>query len=285
MHLLMLLGGLSLSWGLRYFWITDISADWSDRWQQGLRGLLFAPLLMLTTAIAILWMGPQGQMVWAWEGWLSYTLAIGWLSLAALCWLHLVWQGQRTLQRIRSYPQTQLQERSVRVLDLPMLYSAQVGFWQPELVVSRGLIDTLDDPHLQAVLLHEQAHHYYHDTFWFFWLGWARRLTAWLPQTESIWQELLMLRELRADRWVAQQTDALLLAEALLLVVSTPPILSEDVCAAFSSVVPPSRLSQRIEALFLEAKPDSQKYFQTDLWSWVWLLFALLPLVSIPFHT
>ncbi len=284
MHLLMLLGGLGLSWGLRYFWTTDSRADWSERWQQGLQGLLFAPLMMLTTAIAILCMGPQGQMVWPWEGWLSYMLAIGWLSLAALCWLHLLWQGQRTLQQIRSYPQTQRQGRSMRVLDLPMLYSAQVGFWQPELVVSQGLLDKLDLPHLEAVLLHEQAHQYYRDTFWFFWLGWARRLTAWLPQSESIWQELLALRELRADRWVAQQTDPLLLAEALLLVVSTPLLLEQNICAGFSSVAPPSRLTQRIDALFTEAKPVTQRQLQSEIWSWGWMLLVLMPLLSIPFH-
>ncbi|MBW4553297.1 MAG: M56 family metallopeptidase [Aphanocapsa sp. GSE-SYN-MK-11-07L] len=283
MHLLILLSGLGVSWGLRYFWTVDTSADWSERWQQGLKGLLFAPLLMLTSAIAVIWMGPQGQMVWLWEGWLSYVLAIGFLSLAAVCWLHLIWQGQRTLQQIRAYPQTELLGRSVRVLDLAMPYSAQVGFWQPELVVSQGLLDKLDYPHLEAVLLHEQAHHYYRDTFWFFWLGWARRLTAWLPQSDSVWQELLVLRELRADRWVAEQTDALLLAEALLLVVSTPPILDQNICAAFSSVAPPSRLMQRIEALFTDAAP--QRHLQTNLWSWGWLLLVWLPLLSIPFHS
>jgi Zn-dependent protease with chaperone function len=45
-------------------------------------------------------------------------------------------------------------------------------------------------------LAHEQAHAHYRDTFWFFWLN---VLTSWLPHTEALWQEILFLREIRAD--------------------------------------------------------------------------------------
>jgi Zn-dependent protease with chaperone function len=88
-----------------------------------------------------------------------------------------------------------------RVLDNPIPFSALIGFWQPELIVSQGLLNTLDQDHLEAVFKHEQGHYYYRDTFWFFWLGWVRSISAWLPNTEALWQELLLLREMRADRW------------------------------------------------------------------------------------
>jgi len=74
-------------------------------------------------------------------------------------------------------------------------------------------LDTLDNAHLDAVIAHEQAHFYW-DTFWFFWLGWV--LHCHCCNTESLWQELLILREVRADHWAAQQVDPLLLAESLL---------------------------------------------------------------------
>jgi Zn-dependent protease with chaperone function len=232
-------------------------------------------------------------------GWLSYGLVIGFLGWAGLGWLWFYWQGQRTLQQIRAYPQTYLQGQPLRILELPLPYSAQVGFWQPELVISQSLLATMDAAHLRAILLHEQAHHHYRDTFWFFWLGWVKRLCPWLPQSESLWQELLLLRELRADRWAAQHTDALLLAEALLQMVSSAaglsepvlndpvlndPVLNDNVCAAFSSSAPPSRLMQRIDALFteLESPPHPESQPVSRLASW--LLLALLPLAAIPFH-
>jgi Zn-dependent protease with chaperone function len=268
---------------------TNQSGHWHQRWCRALAQLLFPPLLLLTTAIAILWMGPHGQMVWAWEGWLSYGLAMGFLGWAGLGWLWFYWQGKRTLQQIRAYPQTYLQGQPLRILELPLPYSAQVGFWQPELVISQSLLATMDAAHLRAILLHEQAHYHYRDTFWFFWLGWAKRLCPWLPQSESLWQELLLLRELRADRWAAQHTDALLLAEVLLQMVSSAaglsePVLNDNVCVAFSRPAPPSRLMQRIDALFTELESPPQPESQPVSRLASWLMLALLPLAAIPFH-
>jgi Zn-dependent protease with chaperone function len=234
-------------------------------------------------------------MVWHREGWLSYSLAIGFLSWAGLSGLWLTWQGNRSLRQIYRYPKTELHGHPLRVVELPLLYSAQVGFWQPELIVSQSLLTTMEPAHLQAILLHEQAHHYYRDTFWFFWFGWVRRLTAWLPHTEALWQELLLLREIRADRQAAQQTDALLLAEALLIMVSSKPQNPEDFAqasllvtqadVAFSQPTPPSRLMQRIEALFAEPETSPQPIVPLASWSSLWLLLALLPLVVVPFHS
>jgi Zn-dependent protease with chaperone function len=143
--------------------------------------------------------------------------------------------------------------------------------------VSQGLCQLLDAEHLQAVLLHEQAHSYYRDTFWGFWLGWLRRLTAWLPHTEALWQELLFLRELRADHWAAQQSDPLLLAEALLSVVSMP--VAPELGTALKPEAVNQRLAQRIEAL-LQPPEDTP----IDRWRWVNLAWVLLPLLVIPFH-
>ena len=140
------------------------------------------------------------------------------------------------------------------------------------------MLQSLDPAHLKVVLVHEQGHLHYRDTFWFFWLGWLRRLTSWLPQTESLWQELLILRELRADRWAAQHVDRLLLAEALLSVVSAPQIQPENVCALFSSAVVRNRLNERINALL---EPELSSNLEGRSW---WLLLVLLPLIVILFH-
>jgi Zn-dependent protease with chaperone function len=142
------------------------------------------------------------------------------------------------------------------------------------------LLKTLDAAHLEAVLIHEQAHFLHRDTFWFFWLGWLRRLTVWLPQTEALWQELLVLRELRADQHAAQTVDGLLLAEALLSVVSAPTLETEPGFAAFSATAVRDRLSERIEALLTAPLPEPV----LPWWTWLWFGIILLPLLVIPFH-
>jgi Zn-dependent protease with chaperone function len=56
-------------------------------------------------------------------------------------------------------------------METPALFSAIIGFWHPEFVVSTGLLKTLDQVHIEAVIAHEKAHYYYRDTFGFFWAG------------------------------------------------------------------------------------------------------------------
>jgi Zn-dependent protease with chaperone function len=280
MHLIMLLVAIVVAWGCRWVWSQPVGS-WSDRWQRTLSAFLLPPLLLVTTAIALLCMGPRGQMVRWWEGWGSYGLAIAFLSVAGLLGGKLALEGWRSLQQVRQYPQIEIQGKPTHLIENPTPYVAQVGFWEPELVLSQGLLDTLDAEHLAAVLVHEQAHRDHRDTFWFFWLGWLRRLTIWLPKTEALWQELLVLREIRADQQASRQVDGLLLAEALLAVVSAPMIQPDNICAAFSAVSMRDRLTERIEALLSEPSPG--KPFQ--VWMWSWLLIVGLPFLVIPFHT
>jgi Zn-dependent protease with chaperone function len=290
MHLILLLSALSAAWGVRYM---SLDAQSSTRWSRVLVRFLFSPLLLLTTAIALLCMGPLGQMVRWWEGWGSYILAIGFLGLAIALGVSLLFEGRRSLQQIRQCPLVEVCGRTARLIENSTPFVAQIGFWEPELVVSDGLLTSLDEEHLEVVFVHEQGHCHYRDTFWFFWLGWLRRLTSWLPQTEALWQELLILRELRADRWAAQTVDNLLLAEALLSVVSAPQIQPENLCASFSSAVVRNRLNERIDALLdesesLEGQPlteSSKRPAGNSKRSWLWLLLILLPLLVVPFHS
>ena len=283
MHLIMLLTILILACGLRSTWKETPIAHWRDRWHRTLQLCLLPPLLLFTSSISVIWMGPHGQMVWNEEGWFSYFLAIGFIVFTLIYLLKLAIASQKILHEIHTHPITTLHDHQVCILDLPTPYSAQIGFWQSKLVITQGLLDLLDSEHLAAVLAHEQAHDRYRDTFWFFWLGWLRRITSWLPQTEAIWQELLVLRELRADRWASKQTDPLLVAEALLLVVQNTPIFDEPFCVPFSQIAPVDRLNQRIDALLMMTEVDSIDS-SINWWFWLCLLLALLPLSIIPFH-
>lgn len=278
MHLTLLVLSLTVAWAAR--WLPTASTNWQGRWQRALPVFLFSPLLLLMTAIALVVMGPQGQMVCWWEGWLSYYLAVGFLVYAGFLAVQLAVQGWRSLCQIRTYPTLELNNQAARLLPTTIPFIAQIGFWQTELVVSEGLLTSVDAAHLAAVLTHEQAHRCYRDTFWFFWWGWLRRLTAWLPQTDYLWQELLLLREQRADQWAAQQVDPLLLAESLWQLASAPALYENTVCAAFNSTTSITRLEERINAL-LEA-PTSPA--PAPLLLWVGLLLAILPLAIVPFH-
>ncbi|QZZ19048.1 M56 family metallopeptidase [Leptothermofonsia sichuanensis E412] len=279
MHLTILLVALALAWLLRLKPV-ETTGDWQGRWQRSLGVFLLSPILLLATAVALLCMGPKGEMVCWWEGWFSYFLAITFLVAAVTLLLRLALEGWRSLRQVQSYPQFEVGDVSTRLLSTSIPFIARIGFWQSELVVSQGLVNSFDSDHLEAVLTHEQAHHHYRDTFWFFWLGWLRRLTFWLPQTETLWQELLLLREHRADCWASQRVDSLLLAESLLQMVSAPELYSATICAAFSNAIPPTRLEERIDLLLSNPNPPRQH----QPWLWAWLLLGMLPLLIVPFH-
>lgn len=280
MHLLMIVIGVGAAWLLRQTWRADPTASWQTRWQQALQGFVLPPLMLLMIAVAVLCMGRQGWMVFGQEGWFYVSVVTVYLGAIALLLGHLAWQSYQMHHHLTTqYPTASHHGQTCRVLDTPIPYSAQIGLGQPELVVSQGLLDVLDAPHLQAVLLHEQAHRHYQDTFWFFWLGWLRRCTGWLPQTEALWQELLLLREMRADCWAARQTDPLLLAEALLTVVRAPAEFPTELCVPFGESEGRDRLIERIDAI-IEPIADSSEAVSP----YGWLSWGFLPLLLIPLH-
>lgn len=281
MHLVMILIALAVA-GIIRCSKTHSQGSWEVRWRRSLFLFLFPPLLIVMTAIALLCMGPQGRMGGMYTGWLSYSLALIVLSIFSGLCLKLAYQGWRSLQSARHCPLVNVAGRPIRLLNTEALFAGQIGFWQPELVVSQGLLQTLSPDHVESVLAHEQGHYHYKDTFWFFWLGWIRTCTAWLPNTEPLWQELLVLRELRADSYAASQVDPLVLAESLLLVVSNGSVFaqSEICCAALGDAVG-ERLEQRIEALL--TPPAATPEVEFPYWQTFFLVF--LPLLTVIFHT
>lgn len=277
MHLLMIVTALTIAFWLRY---SDSipQGSWLMRWERSLFLFLFPPLLIFMTATSVVCMGTQGKMGGMYTNSFSYLLALIFLAYFNILGIKLVFSAWKTIKSARECPQVNLAGKPARLLPTQALFAGQMGFWQPELVVSQGLLQALSPDHLESVLAHEQGHYQYRDTFWFFWLGWVRVCTAWLPNTEPLWQELLVLRELRADSYAASQVDPLVLAESLLLVVSNNPITSDICCAALGAG---DRLEQRIEALLAPSIPTLEPQFQ----SWHIFLLAFLPLITVLFHT
>ncbi|GAX35529.1 M56 family metallopeptidase [Nodularia sp. NIES-3585] len=281
MHLMMILTALTVAWSLRHSG-NHLQGSWDLRWRRSLFLFLFPPLLIFMTAIAVLFMGPQGKMGGVHTGWWSYELALILLGFFAILCISLAFQGCQSVESARKSPLVNIQGRQVRLLNTDAPFAGQIGFWHPELVVSQGLLQTLSPAHVDSVLAHEQGHYHYRDTFWFFWLGWVRACTSWLPNTDSLWSELLALRELRADSYAASQVDPLLLAESLLMVVSnSSSSVSSEICCAALGASGSDRLEQRIEALLAPPEPTPEINSQ----SWHSFLLAFVPLVSVIFHT
>ncbi len=281
MHGLLLALALISAIGLRLLWRSDSDGSWNQRWIAAMFTFALPPTLLITSAIALLWMGPQGMGITVWEGWGTYGSAIGFLMAAGAIGYRQSSQAVQELGQLREYPEACLVSTGTiaRILPMELPFVAQVGFWTPEIVVSQGLLTALSAEQLRAVLAHEKAHATYHDTFWFFCFGALRRLTVWLPNTDGLWQELLLLRELRADRVAAQTTDSLVLAEALVTLVRSPMVQSD-----WSATLHPQRLddrfSERIEAI-LAAEPLS------PIPGWLMgaiVLAGVLPLMMVPFH-
>ncbi|MDJ0729695.1 MAG: M48 family metalloprotease [Crocosphaera sp.] len=282
MHLMMILMALAVAMGIRL--LSSLCLDEMSNWQRSLITFILPPLLLLMTATAVISMGYHGEMLGFPASRFSYLLAVCFLVFALIRGLEITYQGWLSTQKVKEYAQKNIDNHPARIINTNLPYSAQVGFWHSELIISNGILNTLDDDHLKAVIAHEQAHAYYHDTFWFFWLGWLKRISFWLPKTDILWQNLLLLREIRADQKASQTVDPLILAESLLIIaqeinrIATANPLGV-VEAAFHDLSLDNRLEERINALFNESD-----YISFDGIDWYFILITLLPLVSIPFH-
>ncbi|GCA80581.1 M56 family metallopeptidase [Microcystis aeruginosa] len=282
MHGSMLLLALTIAIGLRWF-----LPSYQRRWQITLFFFLFPPLLLLMTVISVVCMGYRGQMLGYNSSLISYFSAIIWLVFAIFCLIKLSYQTWQTHRDFSSYPLKKITAQKARVLAVDFPYSARVGFWKSELIVTQGLLNLLDQEHLQAVLAHEQAHQEYHDTFWFFWLGWLRSMSSWLPNSENLWSELVFLRELRADKYASRKVDYLLLAESLLLVAEKVNQVAEinfsdSCCVALNDHSLNNRLLERIEALVESEKPELPRF---NYQVWLLLSLSLAPFLLLPLHS
>ncbi|MEL4896552.1 M56 family metallopeptidase [Crocosphaera sp. Alani8] len=282
MHLMMIVVALAVAFGIRFLY--SVCSYGMSCWQRSLIAFLAPPLLLLMTAIAVISMGYHGEMLGFPASRFSYLLAVCFLIFSFIRGLEITYQGWLSTQKVKGYPRKNIYNIPTRILETNLPYSAQVGFWNPELIVSNGILNTLDEEHLKAVIAHEQAHIYYHDTFWFFWLGWLRRISFWLPKTEELWRSLLLLREIRADQKASQKVDPLTLAECLLIIAqeinriatANPLGVLE---AGFHGIDLDNRLEERINALFNESD-----YINFEGINWYCVIITLLPLISIPFH-
>lgn len=252
-------------------------------WLRTLLAFALPPLLIVATGLAVVLMGPGGHMhmhvhTSPCVSLISHGVSLGLLAVALLVLVHRSWEGWKSIHQLGGYPLCQLGDRTGRVLPHPLPFAARVGFWNSDLLLSQGLLNQLSAEQVEAVLQHEQAHEHFHDTFWFFWLGWLHQIGRWLPKSDELWQKLLLLRELRADAMAATRCDRIVLAEALFQVASAP-LPSNALLAAFGDDSDATRLETRIDALLEEQASFNLEGDRSWYWGWV----ACLPLLVVPF--
>lgn len=284
MHLGFILWAMGTAAVVRWAWRPGVGS-WQVRWWRAVLALGYPLGLLLSTALAILGMGHHGTML----GWAVSPLGcrvsqLG-LGLGLLVLLYGLFQVGWTAWHWRQYAWVELPQGSrARLVETPVPWAAQVGFWRAALVVSRGWLDQLSPAEQTIILAHEQAHAHYRDPLWFWLLGLARRLTRWLPRTEALWRELLLLREIRADRCALTQADPLTVAE-LLVKMSRHSALDaaygQPLQASFSHPDELDRLEQRIDAL-LQPLPEGDKLSLARLG--LGLAPMLLPLLAMILH-
>ncbi|MGH2757473.1 MAG: M56 family metallopeptidase [Actinomycetota bacterium] len=109
--------------------------------------------------------------------------------------------------------------RSPRVLVMPDEISGAfaVGGRRARILISKDLIDGLDEAELRAILAHEIAHIDAHDISLTFAAGSLRDLVAWNPVAHLAFRRLMVDREIEADRRAAEMTgDPLAVASGLI---------------------------------------------------------------------
>jgi len=279
MHILMLIIAVWSAIIIRWLWQPQ-RVPYAQRWQRSLFYFLFPPLLLLMTTMAVLGMGMQGHMLGMETSSISYGVSLLFMGAAILILLWQFYQGARSRKQLQQYPTITVAGYHAQILPTDIPYSAQIGWWNPQLVISQGLRSSLDTAHLEAVIAHENAHYYYRDTFWFFWLGWLYRLTGWLPNSRCLWEELLLLRELRADSKATETVDYLLLAESLVTVAQFSVNSGEIASASLSCTATKTRLEERIEALINQENAMNPPLTNVGRE----LVWTLTPLFTMPWH-
>ena len=103
MHSVMIFLALAVAIGIRL--IFSLCSYGLSHWQRSLLAFMAPPLLLLMTAMAVIFMGYHGQMLGFQASRFSYLLAVFFLLFAVIRGLEITYQGCSSLQKIKSYPQ------------------------------------------------------------------------------------------------------------------------------------------------------------------------------------
>ncbi len=278
MHLVLLIIVLTIAYTVRLISkLTIIKQE--KKWGLSLFFFAFPPLILLMTCLTITLMGYQGEMWGIKASKFSYYSALFYVIFAIIILFKSFLNLRKSLLLIKEYSSTNIDNQEVKILNSSFPYAAQVGFLRSQLVISEGLIQLLSKDHLNAVIAHENAHKTYKDPFFFFWLFYLKKIAFLFPNNETNWQNLLLLRELRADKKAAEKVDFLLIAESLVTVTSATVKQKQSLNLMLQCPFNDDRLEERINNLL-----EENHQFKFNWWQVVWLILIFIPYSFLPFH-
>jgi Zn-dependent protease with chaperone function len=171
---------------------------------------------------------------------------------------------------------TGVQRRGIVELGAARPAAFTLGWWQPTIYLSRGLLEQCSELDVACILAHERAHKQRRDNLR---LLVAMVLTAPLPRrlTRGQLEDLQLLHELAADRSAARDCGPEAVAAALLRVARLQNMPYPQACAAFTG----SKTLFRVEVLLQE--PPARL---PGLWSLALAAGVLLGVIALinPLH-
>lgn len=160
-----------------------------------------------------------------------------------------IWREQRLLDRLpreafASIP-TSTGAIQVEVVGSRTANAFCVGIIRPRVMVTRGLLEHLDEEELRAALMHEVEHARARGPLKVALAHVAARAFFWLPALGDLLDRFILLSELAADRAAVKVTSRSALAGALSEVIEAPHPLSAVALADFAA--------PRVDRLFDES--------------------------------
>jgi hypothetical protein len=144
---------------------------------------------------------------------------------------HRVWREQRLLRRLPAVPLAQSAFQSLAAaqkgvsIDVVPAEAANAfcaGLIRPRVLVTRGLLERLDDEEQRAAVLHELEHAATRGPLKVALARIATRTLFWFPALGDLLDRYILLTELEADRAAVKVTSRSALAGALLEVIESP---------------------------------------------------------------
>ena len=188
----------------------------------------------------------RAEEPWLWIALVVLLLALGSLSLRAAIGL---WRGQRQLRTLIALSRGAEDRGDVIIVDSQSPLAIAVGLLGGRFMLSRGLVDALTPPQLEAVIAHERTHLHHRDVLRHLFARACSLLH--LPGTRrQLLDQLSLAVEQRCDDAAAQHIGSpLLVAETLLVVERLHPRGGDRVQPLLAMAFAQRFLAERIRAL------------------------------------
>ena len=169
--------------------------------------------------------------------------------------------------------------QDIVVINHDQALAFSMGFRNPIIVLSTGLIDMLDGQELEAVVHHESYHQQNYDSFKTFLLQLISQAIWYIPLTKWSYENYKIISELSADEYAIHKMGSELgLGSALIKLIKQGfHVNSAPVLVHFSDVSVNYRLQQLVEPeKSIPVKPDTPSVIIS-----IYVLFLLMSMIVV----